>query len=354
VILWALAAAAVVAFILTALCVPVTRRLAARFGMVDLPGGRKTHGRPIPLLGGVAIFLGILMPAMLVLAAGRIWAQQGPPRWLPAVLQEHIPGAARRAPQALGILAGALLLHVMGLLDDKRTLPAPLKLIVGLGVMTGVVLLCDVRVLTVAGEPWSTFLSILWLAAITNALNFMDNADGLAAGVTAICAAAGQWFVAGLLCLLLGSAAGFLPYNFAPASTFMGDAGSLVLGYFLAVASCLVTYVQPGRTYYLYGIFVPLVLLAVPLYDMCSVLLLRLRERRNPMVADRRHFSHRLIRRGMSPRSAVLTIWLCTLATAVSATLLSYVKTNTAAMLIFAQTAVVLLIVAMLESANGK
>ena len=160
--------------------------------------------------------------------------------------------------------------------------------------------------------------------------------------------------VSAWLCLLLGSLAGFLPHNFPPARTFMGDAGSLVIGYLLAVMSCLTTYVRPGQTYYLYGIFVPPVLMTVPLYDMVSVITLRLRERRSPMVGDRRHFSHRLVRRGMKVRTAVLTIYLCTLATAISASLLAHVADNIGAVLVFIQTIATVLLVALLEGGDSK
>jgi UDP-GlcNAc:undecaprenyl-phosphate GlcNAc-1-phosphate transferase len=185
--------------------------------------------------------------------------------------------------------------------------------------------------------------------------------DGLSAGVAAICAAAllgasasiGQLFVSGWLCVLLGALVGFLPYNFPPARMFMGDAGSLVIGFLLGVVSCLTTYVRPGQTYYLYGTFVPLVMMAVPLYDMVSVITLRLRDRRSPMVGDRRHFSHRLVRRGMSPRTAVLTIYLCTVATAIAASLLPHVD-EAGAVLVFAQTGAILLVMALLESADGR
>jgi len=202
----------------------------------------------------------------------------------------------------------------------------------------------------------------VWLVAITNAFNFLDNMDGLSAGVAAICAVAllgasasmGQVFVSSLLCLLLGALLGFLPHNFPPAKVFMGDAGSTVIGFLLAVASCLTTYVRPGQTYYLYGVFVPLVLMAVPLYDMVSVITLRLRERKNPMVGDRRHFSHRLVRRGMKVPAAVLTIYLCTAATAISASLLANVTGNTAAILVFCQTIAILLIIAVLESGQAR
>jgi UDP-GlcNAc:undecaprenyl-phosphate GlcNAc-1-phosphate transferase len=179
--------------------------------------------------------------------------------------------------------------------------------------------------------------------------------------VAIICAAAllgasasmGQLFVSGLLCLMIGAMAGFLPANFPPATIFLGDAGSLVIGFLLAVASCLTTYVTPGAASILYGAFVPLLALAIPLYDTASVIFIRISEGRNPMVGDRRHFSHRLLRRGMSVRTTVLTIYLCTAATAVAAVLLPRVDT-VGALLVFCQTGAILMILALLEASHPR
>jgi UDP-GlcNAc:undecaprenyl-phosphate/decaprenyl-phosphate GlcNAc-1-phosphate transferase len=352
---------AALAFAIALLAVPVTTRMAWRFHMVDLPGRHKAHPRPTPLLGGCAILTAILLPSLLALAVSAVWAARGIPPWLPAEMAIHVRGAASKAPQAVGILACAFALHLVGLVDDRNALGPWLKLLAQLVVCSAVVVLFGVRVLTAMGPAVSITVTVLWLAAITNAFNFLDNMDGLSAGVAAICAAAllgasasiGQLFVSGWLCVILGSLLGFLPYNFPPARVFMGDAGSLVIGFLLGVVSCLTTYTRPGHPYYLYGIFVPVVLMAVPLYDMVSVVCLRLRDRKSPMVGDRRHFSHRLVRRGMSHRSAVLTVYLCTACTATAASLLPHVD-QTGAVLVFAQTLGILLIVALLESADGK
>jgi len=365
-IVYAAIAAAVLAFGISVLATPLSKRLAWRFGMLDVPGRHKAHDSAVPLLGGSAVFIAILAPSLLVLSLARIWAAEGVPSWLPKELAAHVHGAAAEALRAMGILAAAAVLHVVGIVDDRRNLGPWLKLISELAVCTAVVLLCDVRVLTVAGEPTSSIVSVLWLVVITNAFNFLDNMDGLSAGVALICAAAllaagtaagtatsGQVLISVWLCLMIGALAGFLPYNFTPASIFMGDAGALVVGFLLAVASCLRTYALPGRPYYLYGIFVPLVVMAVPLYDAASVVVLRIRRRSNPMVGDRRHFSHRLVRRGMSTRSAVLTIFLCTAATAVAASMLAHVD-NVGAVLVFAQTIAILAIVALLEAGGAK
>ncbi len=363
-------AAGLVSMALAWLAVPVTTRIAQRFGMIDLPDRHKAHARPTPLLGGCAIFAAILLPTMLAMAMVRIWAHDlaGIPAWIPAEIKLHIPGAAARAGQALGILACALVLHVIGIIDDRKNLGPWLKLAGQFIVSIVAVVFFDVRALTVAGTAISCTVTVLWLVAITNAFNFLDNMDGLSVGVAAICAAAllgaaagiGQLFVTGWLCVILGALLGFLPYNYPPARVFMGDAGALVIGFLLAATSCLTTYVHPSQssgalagTHYLYGVFVPLVVLAVPLYDMVSVVTLRLRDRKSPMVGDRRHFSHRLVRRGMSVRTAVLTIYLCTGATAIGASLLPQVD-EVGAVLIFSQTLAILLIIALLESAEPR
>ena len=358
-IVWAAIAAGGLAFFLSVLATPLAGRVAHRFGMIDYPQRHKAHAQPTPLLGGCAVLAAILGPSLLVLAVASDWAANGSPHWLPQSLAMHVPGLASKTLVALGILLGAVLLHVVGLVDDRRNLSPWLKLGVQIAVAAATVSVLKIRVLELAGPAVSMIVSTVWLVTVMNAFNFMDNMDGLCAGVAMICAAAllggavslGQLFVAGWLCLLIGSLGGFLVYNFAPAKIFMGDAGSLVVGYLLGVLSCLTSYVQSGQSE-LYGVFAPIVLLAVPVYDAASVILLRLKERRNPMVGDRRHLSHRLLRRGMKVRSAVGTIYLCTLATAIGASLLPHAD-PVGAVLVFCQTLAVLALIALLE-ASGR
>ncbi|MCD6364831.1 MAG: undecaprenyl/decaprenyl-phosphate alpha-N-acetylglucosaminyl 1-phosphate transferase [Planctomycetes bacterium] len=360
--LWTWAGAGALAFLISAFATGVMKRLARRLDIMDVPSGYKAHERATPLLGGCAMFLAFLAPSLLALAIVSYWSVVEPPPWLGEQIARHVIGASRRAPAALGILLGAGVLHVVGLIDDRRDLGPWLKLVAQTMVAAAVVVFCNVRILTATGAAVSIIATTVWLVAITNAFNFMDNMDGLSAGVAAICAAAllaasatmEQVFVSAWLCLLLGALLGFLPYNFPPASIFMGDAGSLVVGFLLGVLSCLTTYVHQGETYYLYGVFMPLIVLAVPLYDMLSVIVLRLRAGKSPMTGDRRHFSHRLVRRGMNVRRAVLTVYLSALATGISAFLLGRVSDNISAAVIFAQTAAILLIVALMESGDGK
>ena len=359
-IFWAAVGATGLSFLLSLMLTTVVRRLALSWGFVAVPSSDRHHRQPTPLLGGAAMLLAMVMPSVLALALAAVWARTGPPEWMQA-LAVHVPGVVSKIPVTLGILAGAAALLGLGLIDDRRRLGPWIKLAGQLAVSATIVLTCNVRLLTHLGEPTSSIASILWLVVVINAMNFLDNVDGLAAGVTVICAAAllaaaaasGQLFVGAWLCLLIGSAAGFLVHNFPPARIFMGDAGSLVLGYFLGVLSILTTYYHAAPSQRLYGVFMPLVLMAVPLYDTVSVITLRIRDRRNPMVGDTRHFSHRLLRRGMSPRKAVLTIYLATGGTAVGASLLLHVD-EVGAILVACQTAVIVLLIALLESAGGR
>ncbi|HNX27006.1 MAG TPA: MraY family glycosyltransferase [Phycisphaerae bacterium] len=352
---------AVVAFVISAALTPLCRFVASRGGLLDKPSavGHKGHEKAVPLLGGAAIFWAIFLPTLAVVAACGVFERTGAPSFLPRYIAVHIHGVVVKTPHVLVIFAAALLLHVVGIIDDRRALGAWPKLAVQFIAATAVVIYGDVRVLTLAG-PWvSVPLTIVWIVVITNSFNFLDNMDGLSVGIGAIVAAAlalaawgmGQWFVAAWVCIFFGAFLGFLPYNFAPASVFMGDAGSLVTGFLLAVASCLTTYIVPSS----HGgcsaaVAVPLLLMAVPLYDTFSVMYIRLSEGRNPMVGDRRHFSHRLVSRGMSTRSAVLTIYLCAVSTALAGSILPHTRGILPAIMLVSQTICTLLILAMLES----
>jgi len=208
---------------------------------------------------------------------------------------------------------------------------------------------------------WAAGLvSVLWIVAITNAFNFMDNMDGLSAGVGLIacivlagaCFKMGQLFVPGALLVTAGALAGFLLFNFPPAKIFMGDGGSTVVGYLIGCLSLLGTYYstasQQDHQPAVYSVFIPVVVLAVPLYDVLTVIVLRIREGRSPFAGDQRHFSHRLLSRGLSVRNAVLTIYLITFITAITATFLTYADLFTA-VLILIQVAAILTVLAVLE-----
>ncbi|MCA9243808.1 MAG: undecaprenyl/decaprenyl-phosphate alpha-N-acetylglucosaminyl 1-phosphate transferase [Phycisphaerales bacterium] len=225
------------------------------------------------------------------------------------------------------------MLHALGLIDDARPLGARAKFSVMALVAIVVALMADVRVVGGMTPPWlSITLTAMWIVVIVNAFNFLDNMDGLSAGVAtinfaflAICGVfAGQAFVPGLAGVCCGATLGFLAYNFPPARIFMGDAGSLVVGYMIAIISIMTTYynAESGGSRPPYALAMPLVVLAVPLYDFVSVVGIRILEGRSPFRGDQRHFSHRLVDHGLSRRFAVLTIYLATTATGLAATLL--------------------------------
>ncbi len=350
---------------ISALLTPLVRRWAIKRDFVDRPGGsgsHKTHKRVIAFGGGIAITIALLAPilAVLVLAALLNRVEPGNLPWLTERIPEwpyYISGIVMRTPAALAVIAGALLMHLLGIIDDHRPLGAMFKLAVQFAVALMLTAGFQIRVLHFLGPVPAVLITSLWIVALTNAFNFMDNMDGLAAGVGALTAMvlslsafnAGQLFVPCLLLLLAGAVLGFLIFNFPPASIFMGDAGSLVVGYMLAVLTVLTTFFDPGQQTSPFGILAPLVVFAVPLYDMGSVMVHRHRLGLSVFRGDRRHFSHRLVKLGMSPTSAVLTIYLATTATALPAILLPQVDWP-GAVLIVGQCTCVVAIIAILET----
>ncbi|MHC4065080.1 MAG: MraY family glycosyltransferase [Planctomycetota bacterium] len=329
---------------------------ARRRGFVDRPGGHKQHATPVALGGGIAIMLSVCVPLLAGTLLAAFVVRTDAAQWLPELIQTHLPGIASRLPRLLVILGGAIVLHIIGLIDDVRPLGPGQKLAGQIVVAITVALAAHVRLLEVLPAPLSVALTVVWIVLITNAFNFLDNMDGLSAGVAAIAAGifaaaallAGQLFVPVMALVLAGALLGFLPYNFAPARIYMGDAGSMVIGYLLAVLTVLTTFYDPEQGLQPFGVFVPLVVLAVPLYDVVSVCGHRWRAGSSLFLGDRRHFSHRLVQRGMPVRTAVLTIYLATATTAMSALILPR-ATWPIALVVFAQCVCVVLIIALLE-----
>lgn len=360
------------------------------------PGHVKSGLRGVPNIGGIAVFAAIALPVLGGLAV----AFAVPDAWWTRIapwLALHLPGMRSMAPMALVLLAALLTLHLMGLRDDRRPLGPWLKLAVQCAVAAVLVILFprEVRLLTVLdGVPVlgvlqpSAVATILWLVVMTNAMNMMDNTDGLAAGVGAIAATLflvaacliGQWFVAAMLATLVGALLGFLVFNFPPATIFMGDGGSLVIGFLLGFLTVRTTYyneplastiadsagtvgsgvaatgtgdvIAAGLGGGWYAVFMPLIVLAVPLYDFASVVILRLGQGRNPLVGDEQHFSHRLVKRGLSRTAAVVTIYGYTLATGLGGVYLAWLDAWQA-ILVGVQTLVILGVLAIHEHAAG-
>jgi UDP-GlcNAc:undecaprenyl-phosphate GlcNAc-1-phosphate transferase len=340
-------------------------RIAPQIGFVDKPGHRKIHSNPKPLGGGIAIFVAFALPLLVGLVAFRTYYPDPNPEGrgdpaTEALMGAYRRGAAQQTPLALAFVLGTFVLHVMGIVDDRKALGPYSKLLIQVAAAALVVIpFKDVRALTALGTVPSIVITICWITAITNAFNFLDNMDGLSSGVAAVCTTAflitailiQQWFVAATLALLLGALLGFLWWNFPPAKIFMGDSGSLVIGFILGVMTIRTTYLPTGQNLGAgwYSVFVPVIVLALPLYDLVVVSIIRISRGKSPFVGDTNHFSHRLVARGMSRRTAVLCLYLVTASTAIAAILLPHVRTQFEAILIFVQTLLVLGVVALLE-----
>lgn len=342
---------------------------AGAFDSAALPGQIKERRR-VPNTGGVGIFAGLALPIAGALLGAWILDEQTARGLIGPAIAAHLPGVRSKAPLALMFLASIALLHAMGLVDDRRPLGPRLKLAVMVLPALAIAVFTDTRLLTFldayAGGAWlSIALTVVWFLAVTNAMNFIDNMDGLAGGVGAIAGVAllasafmsEQWFVAAMLALLVGSCLGFLVLNFPPAKIFMGDGGSLVLGFTLAFLTTRTTYTGESPTGQplaggWYAVFMPMVVLAVPLYDMLSVTLIRLRQGKSPMIGDMQHLSHRLVKRGLSKRSAVLVIWGMTASTAIGGIALGSLE-PWQAVLVGVQTGLLLAVLAAFEFASS-
>ncbi len=365
--LWPVLALLGVGLVISLPLTAVLIRVGHQMNALDSPGaaGHRKELRRVPNIGGVAIFAGVALPMLVgVLALELVSAEQWG-RWLPALeplLPRVLAGDAAVRPSvvtAIGLLGCMTLMHVTGLVDDRRSLSAGLKLLVQIGAAAVMAVFFDVRLLTLLGDVPSVIVTVLWIVTITNAINFMDNMDGLAGGVSAIAAALlmaatiinEQWFIAGVLALLVGSLAGFLVFNFPPAKIFMGDGGSLVIGFLLGVLTARTTFLHPDLGGGWYAVFMPVIILAIPLYDFASVTLIRLKQGKSPFVGDQQHFSHRLVQRGLSRRGAVIVIWCMTAVTGIGGISLGRLEAWQAA-LVGVQTLLILLMLALLEHAS--
>ena len=289
----------VIAAAVTCLATPIARRLAVRTGALDRPNERKVHTVPIPTSGGIAIIAGFLIGAIVAGAHHQV------------------------APRALvAIPLGALMVALVGFVDDRIDIKAKPKL--ALQIVCVLPLLFSGVTISMLSHPllrqeqiilpiWlSWIVTTLWVVGVTNAINLIDGLDGLAAGVAAIACVAlafialmwGQFPVALLCAALAGAAVGFLPWNWHPAGIIMGDAGAYFLGYAIAAVTILGAFKMAAAI----AIFIPLLVLAVPLFDTIVSPLRRFLNGRPAFTADREHLHHRLVALGLSePRVVLLT-----------------------------------------------
>ena len=358
------------AFLISVFAVGLVKRFAVTLGLLDEPNARKVHTVPIPLGGGLGIWLGVvgtLLLGTIVLYILRT-NEQLARELVPTRLQPHLPGLMSRAGQIWLLLGGGTILAILGLLDDRFALDWRARLAVEFLVAGFVVYLQNLQLTAFIGIPWLTgILSVIWIVMLINSFNMLDNMDALSGGVAAIICGMfammlivnpdpvqgqPQLFVAAMLLVLLGSLLGFLKHNWPPATIFMGDAGSYFVGYWIAIGSLLSTYAgAKGLTPH--AVLAPLCVLAIPLYDMVSVIWIRVREGRSPFQADKRHFSHRLVDLGMTKKQAVVTIYLATITCSLGALLLPRTDIWGAAIVV-AIVLCMLALVGVLESLTGS
>ncbi|HEY4415239.1 MAG TPA: MraY family glycosyltransferase [Verrucomicrobiae bacterium] len=299
------------ALLTTLLALPLWRQWCLRTNLVDDPGHRKIHDTPIPLAGGLAVLTGILLP----LITGALLLKLGIVTIASTNLITH--GIDRRSLQLGAITLGAVAITFLGWLDDKHELKPLAKFIGQFLVALLVASVCKRITLFVHSELFSYAITILWLLTVMNAFNFMDNMNGLCAGIGAIgallfafiAAANGEYLVALTGFLMCGALVGFLPYNFPKAKSFLGDAGSHLVGYLLAVMAILPHFYNRHNQHPL-AVLSPLFVLAIPLLDLAQVTLFRTLNKKPFWIGDTNHLSHRLVRAGLSRTQAVLVLWL--------------------------------------------
>jgi len=269
---------------------PVARWLAPRIGVMDRPEARKIHQWPVPRMGGVAIYLAVIAAALVL-------------------------GERRNFDQFGSILVGATGVSFMGLVDDRWGL-RPLVKLVGQTLAALLLYASGIYVGLFRQPVPDLIITLLWLGYITNAVNFLDNMDGLAGGISAIAAAffalmcsfSGQYLVGALSVALLGACLGFLFYNLNPANIFMGDSGALFLGFILAAIGIKLRF--PANSKFVTWM-VPVLVMGLPIFDTTLVIISRLRRRLNPATTPGKdHISHRLVAAGMTRREAVLTLYV--------------------------------------------
>ncbi len=317
--------ALVVALTISFVATPLVRRLAFRIGAVDIPkDNRRMHDHPIPRLGGLAIFLGFLISVLIF---------------------------AEITVEFRGILIGAVIIVILGIVDDVKSLPAKLKLVVQL--IAAFVAVSHGVMIEVINNPnifsdnpywvlgvWSWPITVVWIVAITNSVNLIDGLDGLADGISTIGALTmlilsvilGQGDIALICGALVGACVGFMPYNMNPAKIFMGDTGSTFLGFVLGTLS-----VQGLFKYYaVISFLVPFIILGLPILDTTVAFTRRILRGQSPMTADRSHIHHKLIDMGLSQKQAVATLYIISGVLGLSAVMLTTTGGGKAALFILA------------------
>ncbi len=368
------------------------RKTGPKIGLVDAPGKRKIHSTPMPTGGGIGIWFAVVAPLCvcgLVAIFDKDFIFQKCDQWtiwlnsgrsglsdscveqgtiILNLLKLHLPGIIYQYGRLFRLLALGTVLMILGTLDDRFGLSWKIRLLVQF-LVAGLAVYWGWKATFFIGIPWLTaIISVFWIVALINSFNMMDNMDGLSAGVAFICSiflvvvmfcftknpisGEPQLFLGGFLLVLAGAILGFLVHNFPPAKMFMGDGGAYFIGFLLATTTLSATFAgyDPDKRQ---AIFVPFCILAVPLYDLISVVLIRCWHGKSPFVGDNNHYSHRLVRLGLSKTGAVATIYLTTIICSISSLFLYQVNWISSC-LILVQVIMILGLVCILEYFGHK
>ena len=349
------------ALVVSAALTAVARHFAHRWEVYDHPADHKIHKDPTPLLGGAALAGAVLLTVLVNLGLLGLFVNRVPiAHWL----NEHIfafLGEEDVIKKLVGLFIGGTLIFMLGLIDDLVRLRPEHKL-VGQIVAALIMVSCGVRIQLFIPYPWiGGLITLCWIVLMSNSFNLLDNMDGLCAGITAIISFVfflavyplGQTFTSVMLLAMAGSAVGFLFHNFNPAKIFMGDAGSMFCGYILSSLAVISTF-YGGTEGSRVAVLLPVLVMAVPLFDTLSIIFIRIKSKQSIMKGDKRHFSHRLVDLGMTERQAVVFIYLVTLVTGLGAVLLSQVNLRGGLTIVVQSLGVFAIIVLLMTSNNRR
>jgi len=338
----------------------ICRKLALKTGFIDKPASQKhkAHQNAIPLLGGLAICLSVIATVIF----GYVIAGSLQKSFINKEVLNAIPGIHNISMRILAIALGGIIAVSAGIYDDKFNMSAKMKLLAQFLAALIAVVFGKVEISAFISSPvLSWAISIFWIVLIMNAINFFDNMDGLAAGTATIAFALfsitaamhGQYFVATLGAAFTGATLGFWFFNHSPAVIFMGDSGSLLLGYMLAIISCMVTYYKVNSGDSPFSILIPLFILAIPLFDTVAVVIIRLKNKKHIYIGDNNHISHRFLKMGLSRKTSVFIVHLLVLTIGMSVLPLLWSDEKTTAVSLL-QAFTILLIISILQYTGKK
>ncbi len=346
--------------LLSLILTPVFIRIAFWTNTLDKPAeqNHKNHKKITPLMGGFSMCLAWLITLLTGIYSPYFLSDQN----ISHKVIENLTGVFEVKHRLIAIIIGGILITLLGFIDDRKNMSAKLKFLGQIVITVFVVFYGDIKITLFIFNPFlNSLLAILWILTMINAINFFDNMDGLAAGIATIAFVFfaitaiiyNHYFIACFATACAGTAIGFWFFNHTPAKIFMGDAGSHFLGYTLGVTGALTTFYQEGFTQTKLSILIPLFILAIPLFDLLSVIVIRLKAGKPIYIGDNNHISHRFNKMGMSRKNAVLCVHLLSIIISLSVLPLLWGNMLTTIISII-QAFVILILISVLQYTSKK